>query len=197
MATIVHDFRYSITNAITKTKVMYKLMVMMAICLALAGCTSKKELSREEAFQLLKKEMGYPKVYPYDIFCADPEYAKKVTDAGLENEGLLSVKRTRKISELGQPLVEFSGKATPYLLTTSEADKKANIRKVKLADEELIAVTGVTTSDDGKKAEAKYIVGYKNITPFASLVRTDLQKQSSRTAYLTLSDDGWRLERQN
>jgi hypothetical protein len=139
--------------------------------------------------------MDYPKVYDYDIFCADPKYANKILAAGLENEELLTVKRTQKIAEIGQPLIEFTEKATPYLLSTPEEDKKTNIQKVKIADEELLEVTGIKLDNEGKNAIVEYTTGYKNGTPFASLVSTDLKKQTTHTAHFALYDDGWRLEK--
>jgi hypothetical protein len=58
------------------------------LCLTLysaliAGCTSK-ELNREEAFKLLQRGKHYPQLLDYDIYCGDPQHAKKVMDAGLE-----------------------------------------------------------------------------------------------------------------
>jgi len=165
------------------------------ICLGLVNCTPKEELSREEALQLIRKEIGYPKVYAHDIFCADPEYTQKVLEAGLEKNGLVTVKRTQKMTEIGQPLIEFTSKATPYLLTSSEEDKRTNIQKVKIANEDLAQVTGIKIDDDGKKATIEYTTTYTNLTPFAALLRTDLKKQMPRTAHFTLHDNGWRVEK--
>lgn len=145
--------------------------------------------------EMLKQEEQFPRVYDHDIFCGDPSHAKKVLDAGLENEGLLTVKRTQKIGDIGKPLIEFTDKAKPYLLPTLEEDKSSNIQKVKIADEEMVEVTGIKSGSEGKSAVVEYITAYKNITPFAVLVRTDLKKQPIRTAYFSLYDDGWRLER--
>ena len=35
--------------------------------------------------------MQFPKVVDYDIFCGDPVHARKVFDAGLEEQGLVVV----------------------------------------------------------------------------------------------------------
>lgn len=176
---------------------MNKLLMAGTVCLGLASCTPKQELSQDEALQLLRQEMNYPKVYDYDVFCADPESAQKLLEAGLEKDGLVTVKRTQKMTEIGQPLIEFTSKATSYLLTSSEEDKRINIQKVKLADEDLAQVTGIKTDDQGKKATVEYTTTYINITPFAALLRTDLKKQMPRTAHFTLYDNGWRMEKKN
>ncbi len=174
---------------------MNKLLMAGAICLGLATCAPKQELSQEEALQLLRREMNYPKVYEYDVFCADPESAQKVLNTTLEKQGLVRVKRTQKMNEIGQPLIEFTSKATSYLLTSSEEDKRTNIQKVKIADEDLAQVTGIKTDDNGTKATVEYTTTYTHSTPFAALPRTDLKKQMPRMAHFTLSDNGWRIEK--
>lgn len=166
------------------------------MCTLLTACSNdNKNLSREEATNLLKQQTIYPKVVDYDIFCGDPAFAKKVLDAGLESKGLLTVQRTQKLNEAGKPLIQISDKAEPYLLPTSEKDKSINIQKVKLAEEQLKEVTGIKMMDDGKSAVAEYTTTYKNVTPFSSLVNTDFSKEDTHQAYFALYDDGWRLEK--
>lgn len=171
------------------------LFALFAVCTLLTACSNdNKNLSREEAMNLLKQQTTYPKVVDYDIFCGDPAFARKVLDAGLESQGLLTVQRTQKLNELGKPIIELSPKAEPYLLPTPEKDKSINIQKVKLAEEQLKEVTGIKMMDDGKSAVAEYTTNYKNITPFSSLVNTDFSKEDTHQAYFALYDDGWRLE---
>ena len=172
------------------------LFALFAACTLLTACSNDNEdLSREKVLTLLKQETTYPKVVDYDIFCGDPSFARKVIDAGLEAEGLLTVQRTQKLSEVGKPIIQLSAKAEPYLLPTPEKDKSINVQKVKLAEEELKEVTGIKMTDDGKSAVAEYTTTYKNITPFSSLVNTDFSKEDTHQAYFALYDDGWRLEK--
>lgn len=160
----------------------------------IAGCTSK-QLSREKAFKLIQQGKHYPQLLDYDIYCGDPQHAKKVLDAGLEAQGLLSVQRTQKLADIGSPLIHFTDKATPYLLPTPACDKASNIQKVKVADEELVEVTGITTGQSGKDAVAEYTTAYKNLTPFSVLVPTNFNQKANRKANFTLSDDGWKLDK--
>ena len=172
------------------------LFALFAVCTLLTACSDdNKELSREEAMNLLKQETIYPKVVDYDIFCGDPAFAKKVLDAGLEAQGLLTVQHTQKLSEVGKPIIQLSAKAEPYLLPTPEKDKSINIQKVKLAEEQLKEVTAIKMMDDGKSAVAEYTTTYKNVTPFSSSVNTDFSKKNTHQAYFALYDDGWRLEK--
>lgn len=173
---------------------MKKLIVIILISGLFIGCSSKK-LSREEAFKIIKQEMKYPKIVDYDIFCSDPAFAKKVIDAGLEEKGLVTVHRTQKLKDIGKPLIEFTNKAKPYLLPTPEKDKAIQVQKVKLADEDLIEVTGVKATEDGKQAVAEYTTAYKNISGFSALTDINFNKTTTRKANLALYDDGWRLDK--
>ncbi|MGI8893401.1 MAG: hypothetical protein ACR2GN_08065 [Bacteroidia bacterium] len=75
----------------------------MAACL-ISGCTSKEELTREEASRIIKEVMKYPIVIDYDIYCSDPEAAKKTIDAGLEKEELVTVQRKMTLLFLSRML---------------------------------------------------------------------------------------------
>ncbi len=172
---------------------MKKLTLIILITSLMAGCTSK-ELSREEASKIIKKEMKFPQVVDYDIYCSDPVFVRKVIDAGLEEEGFVIVERTQKLKDLGNPLISFTEKAKAHLLPTPEKDKKADIQKVKLADEDLVNVTSIKTSIGGKQAVAEYTTAFKNVSRFSSLTNKDYDHPDTHIAYFTLYDDGWRLE---
>lgn len=159
-----------------------------------AGC-GPKELTREQAFQILKTDYPYPQIYDYEVFCSDPEHAIKAVDIGLESNGLVTVTKTQTLSEIGKPLIHFSDKAKPYLLPVSEEDKAIDVQKVKIADQDLVEISGIKLEHDGKSALVEYKIAYKNLTPFSSLVEHDLKQPVTRKAYLSLYDDGWRMEK--
>ncbi len=174
---------------------MKKLFVITcAASLLIAGCASK-ELSREEALKIIKQNNQYPKVIDYDIYCSDPAVAKEVIDAGLEKEGLVTVQRTQKLGDVGKPLIQFTSKAQSYLLPTPEKDKAIHVQKVKLADEDLVEVTGIKTMEDGKQTVAEYTTAYKNISSFSALTDINFNKTATHKVNFTLYDDGWRLEK--
>src|SRR5687767_8814224 len=91
-------------------------------CLLIAGCTLK-ELSQEEALQLIQQDQQYPKIVDYDLYCSDPQHARSAVDAGLEETGIVTVQQTQKLADAGKPLIQFTPKAQPYLLITPQADK--------------------------------------------------------------------------
>ncbi|MEJ7737028.1 MAG: hypothetical protein WKF97_06340 [Chitinophagaceae bacterium] len=168
---------------------------ILIFCLLMVSCKSNKELDREDAFRQIQEGRQYPKVIDYDIYCGDPQHAKKVLDAGLETTGLLTVRRTQKLGEIGSPLIHFTDKAQPYLLPTPEKDRSSNIQKVKIGEEQLLEVTGIKTGQSGKDAIVEYTTSYKNLTPFSILVSTDYKQNASRKANFSLHDDGWKLEK--
>lgn len=173
---------------------MKNLLVFCIISLVFTGCGSK-ELSQEEAFRTLKKEMNFPKVYDYEIYCSDPQHASRAIEAGLESNGFVTIKSSQKLKDSGSTLITFTDKAKSFLLPTPEEDKAIDVQKVKVADENLIEVTGIKSGDDGKSAVVEYMKGYTNITPFATLVHKDLKKPTKHTAYFSLYDDRWRLDK--
>ena len=65
---------------------------------------------------------------------------------------------------------------------------------LKIAEEELMEVTGITTAEDGKIAVAEYTTAYKNQTPFSSLSKIKLNEKASKKAKFFLHDDGWKLK---
>lgn len=167
--------------------------ILLSISFFIISC-SKKELSREEAAVLIKKEMKYPKTFDFEINRVDPVQARRVLEAGLEEEGLLTVQRSQKLKDIGKPLIHFTSKAQPFFLSKPNENPE-KVQTVKLADEEFAAITGIKASNDGKSAVVEYITEYKNITPFADLVNHDLTKPETHKAYFSLYDDGWRLEK--
>ncbi len=170
------------------------LKIFLIFYLLLVGCT-KKELSHEEALKLIQQENQFPKVFDFEINRVDEDQARKVLNAGLEKEGIVTVQRTQKLGEIGKPLIYFTDKAKPYLLPITKGGNPDKVQVVKVADKDLVEVTGISTNSNEKNAVVEYTTAYKNITPFAALVNLDFQKKEMHKAYFSLYDDGWRLEK--
>lgn len=165
--------------------------ILTAAIILMIGCSSKK-LDQEMAIELIKKEYQYPKVLDYDVFCSDPEHARKILKAGLEEKGLVIVQRTQKLKDIGKPLIQFTKAARSYFLPTSEEDKEYHIQKVKIADEEFDSIKEITIASSGKKAIVKYTTMRKN-TVFASLLKNDLSTTKQNEAYFLLTENGWKI----
>ncbi len=160
-----------------------KPLSMFLLILLFVACSSKKELSREEAFTLIRQEMHFPKVFDFEINRVDQDQARKVLDAELEAKGLVTVQRTQKLIDVGKPIIHFTDKAKPFFLPLPKNENPEKVQVVKLADEELVEVTGIKTSGNGKKLVVEYTTIYKNITPFAALVNRELKKKEVHKAY--------------
>jgi hypothetical protein len=161
----------------------------------LSGCNQAPELSKDEALQIINKELNYPKVIDYDIFCSDPAHAKNILDAGLETSGMVTVQKAQKLKDIGKPLVQLTEKANPYLLLTPEKDKALDVQKVKVADEE---VKDLSINPDGANKNivwVEYTTVYKNITPFSVLMKRNLNEPIRHKVQFSLTDNGWILQK--
>jgi hypothetical protein len=168
------------------------LIILFSTGLLLSGCSNRPQLKKEEALQLITTQLKYPKVIDYDIYCSDPAHAKKLIDAGFEANGLVAMQKTLKLKDMGNPLIGFTDKAKPFLLPTPDKDKKLNIQKVKIAEEVITDVAILATVDQTTSVE--YTTAYKNITPFAALLKTNFQQSKKHTVHLASSDKGWAIQ---
>jgi hypothetical protein len=175
---------------------MKKLLFTLILAgVTLSGCNHAPKLSKDEALQIINKELNYPRMIDYEIFCSDPAHAKNLLDAGLEADGLVTVQKTQKLKDIGRPLIQFTVKAEPFLLPTPEKDKALDIQKVKVADEDL---NDINISQDNENKDivwVEYTAVYKNITPFSVLMKRNLNEQVSHKVQFSLTDSGWILQK--
>ncbi len=172
---------------------MKKVLVILLSGSLMAGCGSK-QLDKETSMEVIKKNVGYPLVLDHDIYCSDPEHARKLQAAGLEKDGLITVLQTHKLSDAGKPLIQFTSKAQPYLLATSAKDKTLGIQKVKVADEDIAEILSIQDDESTKTKLVEYTTTYKNVSPFAALVNQDFTTLKKHKAYLSLHDGSWQIE---
>jgi len=173
-------------------KLLFTLILAGAI---LSGCNQAPKLTQDEALQIINKELKYPRVIDYDIFCSDPAQAKSLLDAGLEADGIVTVQKTQKLKDIGKPLVQLTEKANTYLLLTSDKDKALDVQKVKVADEE---VKDLSINLDGENKNViwvEYTTVYKNISPFSVLMKRNLNEQVRHKVKFSLTDNGWILQK--
>lgn len=175
---------------------MKKLLFTLILAgVTLSGCNHAPKLSKDEALQIISKELNYPRVIDFDIYCSDPEYAKKLLDAGLEADGMVTMQKTQKLKDIGKPLVQLTEKANPYLILTPDKDKALDVQKVKVADEE---VKDISINLDGENRNivwVEYISVYKNITPFSVLMKRNLNEQVRHKVQFSLTENGWILQK--
>ncbi len=171
---------------------MKNILYLFIAPLLLIACSDNQKLDRETALKLIEESKTYPKVISYNIFISDPAFAKRVVDAGLEVSGLVIVQRTRKLGDIGQPIISFTAKADPYLLPQSNQDISDGIQKVKMAEEVIQQVTGVQLINNGETAIVEIKTMVKNITPFSKLSLVNYSDKRTQKVKFVLYDDGWR-----
>ena len=161
----------------------------------LSGCNPAPKLSKDAALQIINKELKYPRVIDYDIFCSDPAHAKSLLDAGLETDGIVTVQKTQKLKDAGSPLVLFSQKAQQYLLPTPEKDKALDIQKVKIADEEINDFQIDPDPENKNTVWVEYTTIFKNVTPFSVLMKRNSNEQVRHKIQFSLTDNEWILKK--
>lgn len=172
---------------------MKAMWLLGTVLLFMTACGNGVKLEKEEAATIIREAKGYPRVFEYDVNVTDPQSARKLLNAGLENEGLVTIDKKQKMIDIGKPLVHFTEKAKPYLIRIDP--KYDNVQVVKVADVDLKEIAGIQLLEDGKKAVVEYSVVYKNINTFSKLVDFDFSKPDTKRATLLLSDTGWKLQK--
>lgn len=168
--------------------------ILFTAVIILTSCSSGK-LDKQTAMNVIKQEGSFPVTLDYDIYCSDPEHARKIQETGLEKEGFVTIKQTQKLSDAGKPLIQFTEKAQPYLMPTSEKDKLLNIQKVKISEEDLTEIISIKEDRSSNTAIVTYITTYKNITPFAVLLNKDFKVPKEHTANLLMYDGRWQIQK--
>lgn len=162
--------------------------------LLLTGCHSNT-LDPEKVEQLLQEAKAYPKIVDYNVFCGDDVTVQKVQTNGLEKDGYVTAQVDHTSADIGQPLVRFTEKSTPYFLPTSDTAKSINVQKVKLADERLLAIDKITINAEGTRALVEYTTTMENLTPFVVMLDQEMKTKQTRETYFAKTDAGWEWEK--
>ena len=176
--------------------------ILLTATLGLTGC-GPGELSKEEAFKILKKQGEYPQACEYNIHCGSPNQAKIVAGLGLVQNGLVTIRDgSSGPLGMGEPLIRFQDKANPYLINGSPdqfaEDFTYNFQRVKIADVDIAEISSAFTDKRNKTASVQYTTVYRNLTPFSALLKKDLRKpQTGNIATFSYSDEyGWLLKKE-
>lgn len=170
------------------------LFVLATISVLLVACSSP-ELVKEEAIRLIKEKHSLPRTLDYDVFCADPADARRLLDAGLEEQGLVIIQRTQKIMDIGKPLITFTEKAKSYLLPQTDKERAKHIQKVRVAIEDVSDVQINAVTDQPGLAIVNYTLTDKEVTPFAVLYSKREPSRKYQANFIS-TDNGWLLEKQ-
>lgn len=170
-----------------------KNMLFLAVAATLFTSCRENKLSADQAKVLLQKDRGYPKPLSIEINRIDPVSVNRLEQAGLEAAGIVTFAKAGN-PEAHQPRIFFTEKAKPFLLGPPQGRTAEQAENVKVADMNIIKVTGVATSKDGKTAAVDFMIGYSNLTPFKVLV-PGVAESENKKEHFRLYDDGWRVDK--
>lgn len=171
------------------------LSIFLLASIILSGCKHSQELTLDDALKIINKELNYPRVIGYDIFCSDPAQVKSLLDAGLDSSGMVTIQKMQKLKDVGKPLVQLTEKANSYLLPTPDKDKALDVQKVKIADEEVKDLNINLDGENNTIIWVEYTSVYKNITPFSVLMKRNLNEPVRHKVQFSLTDKGWILQK--
>lgn len=172
---------------------MKSILFLLLTSTVVAGC-GVQELRKEDVAAMICKKLQFPKTFSYEINRIDPASAEKLISLGLEAQGLVSVKKILRLDEIGKPIIKFAEKAKPFLLPTPDDKNPDDVQVVKVADIDFAEVTVLKLESQLNLARVDYTIVYKNITPFAALIKKDLTKPEFRSAILRKhATAGWVL----
>ena len=154
------------------------------------GCGEKK-LSKEEAISVIKKD--YPRVVDTYIYAGDPTYAVMLQEAGLDKDGYVIIKKTKKPGDITGWII-FTEKSKPFLLETEEKDKKYLTQRVRVATENVTDIVSIEQSEDGNLAVVTYQTQFREITPFAKVMKLKDEVKTLK-ATLVRNANGWHWEK--
>jgi hypothetical protein len=170
-----------------------KNICLLGVAVFLLASCGQVKLDKDQAAAVIRTARQYPKALEYDVNMTDPVSARKLLDAGFEEEGLVTIDKTQKLIDIGKPIVHFTEKAKPYLIRLDP--KYDNVQVVKVADMDLGEITGIQLLAEEKRAIVEYTIQYKNINPFAKLLQRDLTKPTTQRAGLSFFDSGWKMDK--
>ncbi|MFC0779964.1 hypothetical protein [Flavobacterium sp. HJSW_4] len=171
---------------------MKTLLKIVPVLLLLFISCQKKELDPKTAENMIINKYKYPSVIDFEVFRNDPAHAKRMLDAGLEEKGLVQIRKVREFKDRDKPLVEFTDLSKPFLLERTSEDKEYKIQKLKIGTKRFSKIIKVTAETSNKKiVYVEYIVKYE-MNDFGVLW-PGLPAEKKEKAYFIYSEDGWQI----
>lgn len=171
-------------------------MLRYAVLLLVVGLAACSGLSNGDVETILAESNVYPLTVQLRVYCNDQETARKAVETNLVRDGFVTAQIQRSSGNLGEPLVQFTERAKPYLLVTNDTLRSIDVQLVKIADEVFGHVKQVEVSPSGQKAVVDYTVQTINRSPFAALYTQSLEGEQKRRTFFTKSadNDTWKWD---
>lgn len=170
-----------------------KYLSLSILIFGLLSACKNQALQKEDALRLLKESGKYPLVHTYNIYTKDSEDGRKLLDAGLEKEGLVTVERNRKTGDNHAPVIEFTEKAKPYLLAPDKG-QLSSVQKVQTAKEVVDEIIAMKMNKEKTVAAISYTTKFTEVTPFSVLDKFGFATKQNYQAKFLLTKQGWKLQ---
>lgn len=164
---------------------------LLLCCLIFSGCN---DLSDSAVEKILTEKKVYPKDVEIVLFRNTEADVKRLVETGLEKEGLVTTQAKHTVDDVGKPLINFTDKATPYLIPTSDTLKSFDEQRIRVGVEHLLRVVKIEMNPAENKALVDYITVVKDQTPFAVLYPGDLSVEHKRRTSFSQTDKGWQWD---
>ncbi len=172
-----------------------KLFLLYSIVTAFTVSFDTYQSYDAEVRRALDQTKAYPVIIEHRVSCNDVQVCKRMDELGLTTQGLVTAKLTPTTDDIGKPILFFTEKAEPYLLATSDTLKSFYYQKVKVADEVFGEVLRIQYDKVARRAIITYTTVLTNMTPFAPLVRYDLNAMRVRETSFIQTKNGWQWEK--
>lgn len=156
--------------------------------IALMSCS---ELSSSDVETLLTDAKVYPLDVEYKMFCNSDEHVQAVIEKKLVADGFVTAQLKHTLQDMGKPLIYFTEKATPYLISTNDTLKSFDIQRIRMAEEVFVQVRNIEINPSGNKAVVDYSVRLVNPTPFIVLYNEETEGEKKRRTFFTRTDNKW------
>ena len=166
-----------------------KILLFFIVLSGLSAC--KGDFDEGDVKEVLQSNNVYPLVIEMNIYCNTEKAVQSVTEQGLVKKGFVTTKAKHSPEDIGKPLVEFTEKAQPYLIQTSDTMKSFDIQRVKVADETFVRVNKIEIGSSKDKAVVDYYTVIENTTPFVVLYNQDIKGEQPRRTFFTKQGDQW------
>ncbi|MFA0960291.1 hypothetical protein AB9P05_00645 [Roseivirga sp. BDSF3-8] len=160
----------------------------LLICL-LAGCQSGAEEKATDFHTLISEAYNYPRPILHSLYLTDPRNAKKLMDAGLEEQGYVTIRKKLTMAEAGKPLITFTPEGEKFIHSTDQANP--NRVEVIAATLTLKEINAFEMNDKQDRLTFSYTVEITDETPFAFLSKPRWSKDMNRKGYFEKVEGKW------
>ncbi len=168
--------------------------IIFSFSLFLFNSCSQNKLNEENIKRVIIQEKPYPDTITYPIYTNDPVFAKRMLEKGLEEIGIVKISRSKQFFDTSA-WIRFTDKGNEYLYTNKDKDRKKGVQNVRIGVKVFDGVLEIKLKDDNNHCIVKYTIIYRDMTPFATLVKKNDGQIDTLTCYMHKIGNEWHLDK--